>query len=116
MKSPTLQGPEFVVSADWSKDQSKRSVHVADVRARTITEQHGKWSLAAPPPSQEGVRGLHERAARSPLSVPFARFPNEPAANLAADVTTQTPGIGRFPPPLTQLRRGDAGVDGFGLR
>lgn len=47
MKSPTLQGLEFVVSADWSKDESKRSVHVADVRARTITEQHGKWSLAA---------------------------------------------------------------------
>ena len=42
------QSPAFFVSADWSKDTRKRSVHVADLSARRIRRpQNQDWTLTA---------------------------------------------------------------------
>ena len=42
------QFPAFFVSADWSKDTRKRSVHVADLSARRIRRpESNKWTLEA---------------------------------------------------------------------
>ena len=37
--------PTTFVSADWSKDERKRSVHVADLRGRRIRQEGAGWSL-----------------------------------------------------------------------
>ena len=42
--------PAFVVSADWSKDASRRSVYVADLRQRRIRQAAcpaPAWNLAS---------------------------------------------------------------------
>ena len=47
-KPSSPQSPAFFVSADWSKDTRKRSVHVADLAARRIRRpQNQDWTLTA---------------------------------------------------------------------
>lgn len=44
----THRGPAVIVSADWSKESSKRSVHVADTEERRIwPEERPDWSLGS---------------------------------------------------------------------